>query len=371
MKILSVFGTRPEAIKMAPVIKALCAVDWAQSLICVTAQHREMLDKVLDIFGIHPDYDLNIMEENQSLFHITIKGLHGIKEVLEAEKPQLVLVQGDTTTTFIASLAAFYLKIPIGHVEAGLRTNNKYKPFPEEINRRIVSVLADFHFAPSINAKEQLLREGVDGKKIFITGNTVIDALLWIINNNKNKQKVFDSKFAFLSPENKLILVTAPRRENFGRPLENICDALKKIVKRNHDVQVIYPVHTNPNVQNVVREHLEGLGRIHLIRPLNYECFVYLMNRSYLILTDSGGIQEEAPALGKPVLVLRDKTERPEAIEAGTARLVGTRVGTIVSNTESLLNNEATYQRVSKIANPFGDGFATRRIIEIIKDIFV
>jgi len=319
LKILSVFGTRPEAIKMAPVIKALCAADWAQSLICVTAQHRKMLDDVLEVFGIQPDYDLDIMKENQSLFEVTTRGLGGIREVLEREKPRLVLVQGDTTTTFVTSLAAFYLKIPVGHVEAGLRTNDKYEPFPEEINRRIVSALAELHFAPTEKAKNHLLSEGVNEEKIFVTGNTVIDALLWTANNTKDKQEVFNCEFSFLNSKNRLILVTAHRRESFGAGFKNICNAIRKLAASFPEYDFVYPVHLNPNVQKPVQNILNHnkLPNVYLIGPMEYLSFVYSMKKAYLILTDSGGIQEEAITLGKPILVMRNTTERPEGIKSG------------------------------------------------------
>lgn len=367
LRVLTVFGTRPEAIKLAPVIQKLKAEgSKIKTIVCVTAQHREMLDEVLRTFNIKQDYDLDIMESNQSLFEVTAKGLLGIREILELEKPDVVLLQGDTTTTFAVALAAFYLKIPIGHIEAGLRTKDKYKPFPEEINRRLTSALTDFHFAPTESAKMNLLREGFDGKNIFITGNTVVDALFWILNNTKRTQKQMSFEYPFLNSDNRLILVTAHRRESFGEPLENICEALRKIVERNKNVKIVYPVHLNPNVQMPVKRILSNIDRIYLISPLNYESFVHFMNKSFFILTDSGGIQEEAPSLDKPVLVMRDRTERPEAIEAGTARLVGTETGKIIENVERLLNDKTEYQRMAKATNLFGDGKAAERIVKIL-----
>jgi len=362
-----VFGTRPEAIKMAPVIKELQKHQQDfKTIICITAQHREMLDEVLELFAIKPDYDLNIMQDNQSLFDVITKSLLKIKEVLETEKPDLVMVQGDTTSTFSASLASFYFRIPIAHIEAGLRTKDKYQPFPEEINRRLTSHLADFHFTPTRQAKENLIKEGIPKESIFLTGNTVVDSLFYILKEIKNKKDI--DKFSFLnSNKNKLILVTAHRRENFGKPLKNICFALKKIVERNKDVEIVYPVHPNPNVYNVVTAILRDIERIHLIKPLDYFSFVYLMSKSYLILTDSGGIQEEAPSLGKPILVMREKTERPEVINSGIAKLVGTQISSIVRTTENLLKDRKSYEKMSKVVNPFGDGKASERIVKILK----
>ncbi len=366
-KIAVIFGTRPEAIKMALVIKELQKYpNIFKPLICVTAQHREMLDEVLRLFAIAPHYDLNIMEDNQSIFEVTAKGLLGIKGILEKEKPAMVLVQGDTTTAFAVSLASFYLKIPLGHVEAGLRTGDKYKPFPEEINRRLISVIADLHFVSTQRAKLNLLGEGIAKEKIFVTGNTVVDALFYVLKKIEDK-KDYDWPFPFLeSRSNRLILVTAHRRESFGKPFKNVCYALKKIVKRDKSTIVVYPAHPNPNIQNTVRKILGNAERIHLIAPLDYFHFVYLMTRSYLILTDSGGIQEEAPSLGKPVLVMRDKTERTEGIEAGVAKLVGTEINNIVENVENLLNDREVYERMARVANPFGDGKGVQRIVDIL-----
>jgi UDP-N-acetylglucosamine 2-epimerase (non-hydrolysing) len=374
-KVLFVFGTRPEAIKLAPVINRLrLRRQEFQLIVCVTAQHREMLDHVLDLFEIQPDYDLNIMENDQSLFDVTVKGLRRLEKVLKKEKPDIVLVQGDTTTTLVASLAAYYLKIKTGHIEAGLRTEDRFNPFPEEINRKITDCLADFYFAPTEKAKENLIKEGVDERKIFVTGNTVVDALLMTVEKQKDKriQESFERKFLNnygLSLNNqKLILVTGHRRESFGKDLESICQGLKKLAQSNHNLQIIYPVHLNPNVQKPARKILEKVSNIHLIEPLDYSSFVWLMNRAHLILTDSGGIQEEAPSLGTPVLVMRKKTERPEGISAGTAKLVGTESETIFSKTMELLDDGKSYKTMSKAVNPYGDGKASERIIDILRN---
>lgn len=352
---------------MAPVIKELQKYpNIFKPLICVTAQHREMLDQVLKLFAIAPHYDLNIMEDNQSIFEVTAKGLLGIRGILEKEKPAMVLVQGDTTTAFAVSLASFYLKIPLGHIEAGLRTRDKYKPFPEEINRQLISVITDLHFVSTQRAKLNLLGEGIAKEKIFVTGNTVVDALFYVLKKIEDKEG-YDWPFLFLeSRSNRLILVTAHRRESFGKPLKNICYALKKIVKRNKSTIVVYSVHSNPNIQNTVRKILGNAERIHLIASLDYFHFVYLMTRSCLILTDSGGIQEEAPSLGKPVLIMRDKTERPEGVEVGVAKLVGTEINNIVENVENLLNDREVYERMARVANPFGDGKGAQRIVDVL-----
>ena len=364
-KILTIFGTRPEAIKLAPVIKELeRRNDVFVSKVCVTAQHREMLDPFLQLFGINPDWDLNIMQPNQSLFDITAKALIKLKEVLEKEKPDLVLVQGDTTTTFTAALAAYYLKIKVGHVEAGLRTLDKYNPFPEELNRRLVGHIADLHFAPTKRAKENLLFEGIPEGSIFVTGNTVVDALFMILARTTSEDYL---PKALSQPDRKLILVTAHRRESFGEGIANICLALKEIVKRVPDVEIVYPVHLNPNVREPVYRMLGGVERVHLIEPLDYIPFVHLMKASYLILTDSGGIQEEAPSLGKPVLVLRNITERPEAVEAGAAKLVGTDPQRIVAETLRLLQDPSEYSKMANVPNPFGDGRAALRIADILE----
>lgn len=367
-KILIVFGTRPEIIKMAPVIKELKKYPRFKVSICVTAQHRELLDDLLKLFEIEPHYDLNIMRKNQSLFEVTTKSLMRIKRVLGGENPDLVVVQGDTTTAFAISLAAFYLKIAVAHIEAGLRTGDKYKPFPEEVNRRLISSLADLHFAPTQKAKENLLKEGINEKNIYVTGNTVIDALLWVLNKIKKNQKKINLNFSFLKPKSKkLILVTAHRRESFGIPLKNICLALKKLVERNKDIMIVYPVHPNPNVRETVKKILAKINRIELISPLDYAPFVYIMSKAYLILTDSGGIQEEASSLGKPVLVMRDTTERQEAIEAGVSELIGTDTEKIVRSVEALLDDEEKYKNMARKCRPFGDGKAARKIVNILE----
>jgi len=371
-KILIVFGTRPEAIKMAPLVKAFQAVqERCQTVVCVTAQHREMLDQVLTLFDIKPEHDLNIMKPGQDLFDITSNILLGLKVVLLAEKPDLVLVHGDTSTTLATSLAAYYAGVPVGHVEAGLRTGNKRAPFPEEINRRLTGAIADLHFAPTDAARDNLLREGVDPATIFVTGNTVIDALLDVSQRLKDGAKLranFEEKFAFLDRSKKLILVTGHRRENFGEGFENICNALADIAASSPNVEVLYPVHLNPNVRKPVADILAArkLANVHLIDPVDYLPFVYLMNRAHIIITDSGGVQEEAPSLGKPVLCMRDTTERPEAVTAGTVKLVGTSREAIVSETLNLLSNPADYARMSQAHNPYGDGQAVGRIVDIV-----
>lgn len=364
IKIFNVFGTRPEVIKSAPLVKELRSYsDQIDSKVIITAQHRKMVDQFLNLFNIHPDYDLNIMKPNQTIFDVTGRCLKKLEDILRKEKPNLILVQGDTTTAFAASLAAYYLKIKVGHIEAGLRTKDKYRPFPEEMNRRLVGVIADLHFAPTNKAKENLLREKVDPKTIFVTGNTVIDSLLDITKRNYQFKDPFIKRI--ISKKKRIILVTAHRRESFGRPLESICEALKEIAI-SFDVEIIYPVHLNPNVQDTVKRILSGVKNIHLIEPLEYEPFVHLMKRSYIILTDSGGIQEEAPSLGKPVLVMREVTERPEGIKAGTAKLVGMKKTKIVYEVSKLLNSKATYNKMAKAVNPYGDGRAAKRIAKII-----
>jgi len=350
---------------LAPVIKELeRRNDVFMSKVCVTAQHREMLDPFLQLFEIKPDWDLNIMQPNQSLFDVTAKALMKLKEVLEEEKPDLVLVQGDTTTTFTAALAAYYLKIKVGHVEAGLRTLDKYNPFPEELNRRLVGHIADLHFAPTKRAKDNLLSEGIPESSIFVTGNTVVDALFMILAQTKSEDYL---PRALFHPDCKLILVTAHRRESFGEGIANICLALREIVERASDVEIVYPVHLNPNVRKPVYRMLGGVERIRLIEPLDYISFVHLMKASYLILTDSGGIQEEAPSLGKPVLILRNTTERPEAVEAGAAKLVGTNPQRIVEETLRLLQDPLEYSKMANVPNPFGDGKASLRIVDILE----
>lgn len=368
-KILSVFGTRPEAIKMAPVVQALWREKTLESKVCVTAQHRQMLDQVLSLFDICPDFDLDLMNPGQDLTDITTKVLVGMRQVFKEWRPDLILVHGDTTTTLAASLAAYYEKIPVGHVEAGLRTKNIYSPWPEEMNRRLTGSISSIHFAPTDKARQNLLAEGVPSNQIHVTGNTVIDALLQVsdrVRRNTFLDDGFESQFSYLDKTKKLILVTGHRRENFGDGFENICLSLKILGERN-DVQIVYPVHLNPNVQEPVRRILAGSPRVHLIDPLDYLPFVYLMSRSYLIITDSGGVQEEAPSLGKPVLVMRDTTERPEAVDAGTVRLVGTDVEKIVSEATKLLTCGETYKAMSLAHNPYGDGLAAEKIVKILK----
>lgn len=372
MKVMVVFGTRPEAIKMAPLVKGLQAcTDDIETVVCVTAQHREMLDQVLKLFAIVPEHDLNIMKPGQDLFDITGNILAGLKSVLSHEKPDLVLVHGDTTTTLATSLAAYYARVPVGHVEAGLRTGNKHAPYPEEMNRRLTGAIADLHYAPTSAAEANLLREGVLPSSIHVTGNTVIDALLAVVHklrNDAEAQMTLKQRFAFLNPAKRLILVTGHRRENFGEGFQNICQALADIAAEHSDAEVLYPVHLNPNVRQPVADILAArkLDNVHLIDPVDYLPFVYLMDRSYLIITDSGGVQEEAPSLGKPVLVMRDTTERPEAVDAGTVRLVGTSREKIVRETRRLLDDGAEYTRMSRAHNPYGDGKAVERIIQSI-----
>jgi len=371
LKVITVIGTRPEAIKLAPVIKELEKYpDKFKSIIVVTAQHRQMLDQVLELFKIEPLYDLNVMSNNQTLSNVTMRIIERFDPIIKKEKPDLIIVQGDTTTTFISSLVGFYHKIKVAHIEAGLRTYNKYRPFPEEINRRLTGVLTDFHFAPTERAKQNLLSEGILEENVFVIGNTVIDALLITLEklkNDKTKLQYLNYKFPFLNSKSKLILLTAHRRENFGKPLKNICLAIKEIVKNNPSVEIIYPIHLNPNVQNPVKRILKDNQRIHLTDPLDYESFIWLMDKSYLILTDSGGIQEEGPSLGKPVLVLREVTERPEAVEAGTVKVVGLNKDRIIKETQRLLDDETVYKKMSKAVNPYGDGKASQRIVEILK----
>ncbi len=364
-KISFIFGTRPEAIKLCPLILAMRAQPDFEPHVCVTAQHREMLDQALKLFEIKPDYDLNIMAPEQDLFDVTCNVISGLKSILEKERPDIILVQGDTTTTMAASLAAFYFKMPVGHVEAGLRTYKKFAPFPEEINRRLTTHIADLHFTPTDHAKQNLLKEGVPEESIYVTGNTVIDALLKtvkLIKSNPTLKRLLADQFSYLDSSRRLILVTGHRRENFGEGFERICAALRKIGERE-DIQIIYPVHLNPNVQKPVKRVLGDCPRIHLIEPLDYLQFVYLMNRSYIIITDSGGIQEEAPNLGKPVLVIRSTTERPEAVYAGTVRLVGTDSKKIINEAEKLLDDKSYYKKMASVLNPYGDGKATDRIV--------
>ena len=371
MRVLSVFGTRPEAIKMAPVVKALATAQGVDARVCVTAQHRGMLDQVLALFDIRPDVDLDIMQNNQTLTDITCGVLRGLDDVLAELKPDRVLVHGDTTTTLAASLAAFYRRIPVGHVEAGLRTGNLYAPYPEEMNRRLTDGIADMMFAPTESSRQNLVAEGISDDRIFVTGNTVIDALLEVTERLRSDAPLvtsLQSRFPFLDEGRKLILVTGHRRENFGDGFKQICSALAQLAARP-DVQIVYPVHLNPNVQGPVFEIVGDHPNVHLLKPQDYLPFVYLMNRAHMILTDSGGIQEEAPSLGKPVLVMREVTERPEAVAAGTVELVGTDCDLIVETTRRLLDNEAAYGAMSRAHNPYGDGQASQRIIkEILRE---
>lgn len=367
LKTLCVFGTRPEAIKMAPLAIQLAEDDRFDAKVCVTGQHREMLDQVLELFELKPDYDLDIMKPGQDLTDVITGILQGLKAVLVELKPDIVLVHGDTATTFAATLAAYYQQIPVGHVEAGLRTGNIYSPWPEEGNRKLTGALATLHFAPTATSKNNLLREGIKESSIEITGNTVIDALLQVVaklDNNQQLQQALRERFSFINAEKKLILVTGHRRESFGGGFERICQALADTAKAHPDVEILYPVHLNPNVREPVNRLLQGINNLHLIEPLDYLPFVYLMNCADIILTDSGGIQEEAPSLGKPVLVMRDTTERPEAVEAGTVKLVGTEVHAICSGLNSLLSDEQAYTAMSRAYNPYGDGQACARIRE-------
>lgn len=363
-KVMVVFGTRPEAIKMAPVVKELQKQEDLQTIVTVTAQHREMLDQVLDLFQIRPDYDLNLMKQHQDLYSITTGVLTGLKEVLETEKPDLLLVHGDTTTTFAAALAAFYQHIPVGHVEAGLRTRNKFNPFPEEINRTLTGSLTDLHFAPTDSARENLIAESTALFRIWVTGNTVIDALLQTIKPDYQ----FPEEISNIDFSKRIILVTTHRRENWGDNMRNIYQALMRLVEEFDDVEVVFPVHRNPIVRDLAQEMLGSRPGFHLIDPLEYEPFSHLQNASYLILTDSGGIQEEAPSLGKPVLVLRDYTERPEAVQAGTVKLVGTASERVYSEARLLLADRQEYDKMARAINPYGDGHASKRIVKVIKD---
>lgn len=370
MKVLVVFGTRPEAIKMAPVVMELKRSSSIETRTCVTAQHRQMLDQVLDLFSIKPDYDLDLMRSGQTLTELTCGIIRGITEVLKDWAPDLILVHGDTTTTLSTTLAAYYQKTSVGHVEAGLRTGNIYSPWPEEMNRKVVGTIAKYHFAPTNSAKENLLNEGYSQESIYVTGNTVIDALLSIekrLAESDSARNDFLKKFYFLDKSKKMILVTGHRRENFGEGFENICGALRRLSERD-DVQIVYPVHLNPAVQEPVKRILSGRDNVHLIEPQDYLPFVYLMRVAYFILTDSGGIQEEAPALGKPVLVMRDTTERPEAVDSGTVALVGTSEDGIYSGCVRLLDDMSIYQRMALSHSPYGDGCAARRIVEIIEN---
>lgn len=372
-KVLIVFGTRPEAIKMAPLVKEFEKnKEKFEMRVCVTAQHREMLDQVLNIFDIKPYYDLNLMKQGQDLYDVTSKVLIEMKPVLEDFNPHVVLVHGDTTTGFASALAAYYKQIPVGHVEAGLRTGDIYSPFPEEMNRKLIGNIATYHFSPTKTSSNNLKNENINFNNIFVTGNSVIDALHLILNKIKDNEKLQDElkkkigKSGYEINNKKMILVTGHRRENFGEGFINICKALKKIAEDNDEIDIVYPVHLNPNVRKPVNELLKGIRNVFLIEPLEYEPFLYLMSKSHIVLTDSGGIQEEAPSLGKPVLVMRDTTERPEAVEAGTVKLVGTNIKKIIDEVEKLLKDENEYEKMSKAHNPYGDGKTCKRIIELL-----
>ena len=361
IKVMSIFGTRPEAIKMAPLIKELSKRKEIESIVCVTAQHRQMLDQVLETFDIKPDYDLDIMKQGQSLSDITSRVLHGLEDVIKEAKPDIILVHGDTTTTFAGALAAFYNHVDIGHVEAGLRTNDKYSPYPEEMNRQMVDCMTDMYFAPTNLSKQNLLDENIDENKIYVTGNTAIDAMATTVDNNYSHPEL-----EWIKDNERLILVTAHRRENLGDPMRNIFKAIKRIVDEFEDVKVLYPIHLNPKVRDVAHEIFDGCDRIKLIEPLEVFDFHNFINKCYMIMSDSGGVQEEAPSLGKPVLVLRDTTERPEGIDAGTLKLVGTDENNIYEEAKLLLVNEDEYNRMSKASNPYGDGHASERIVDSI-----
>ncbi len=361
IKVISIFGTRPEAIKMAPLVKELEKRKKIESIVVVTAQHRQMLDSVLETFEIKPDYDLNIMKQGQTLGEIITRALTGLEEVIKKEKPDIVLVHGDTTTTFAGALAAFYNGVSIGHVEAGLRTYDKYSPYPEEMNRQMVDCMTDMYFAPTLMSKENLLKEGKDESKIYVTGNTAIDAMSTTVDENYTHPEL-----ECIKPNEKMILLTAHRRENLGEPMRNIFKAVKRITDEFNDVKVIYPIHLNPKVREIANEIFDGDDKVHLIEPLEVFDFHNFQNKSYIILTDSGGIQEEAPSLGKPVLVLRDTTERPEGIKAGTLKLVGTDEETVYNETKKLLTNKIEYEKMSKASNPYGDGHASEKIVDAI-----
>ena len=366
IKVMSIFGTRPEAIKMAPLVKELEKRNEIESIVCVTAQHRQMLDQVLETFKIKPDYDLNIMKNGQTLGDITTRALTGIEGIIKEVKPDIVLVHGDTTTTFAGALAAFYNQVAIGHVEAGLRTNDKYSPFPEEMNRQMVDCMTDMYFAPTNISKANLLKENIEEEKIYVTGNTAIDAMATTVDENYQHPEL-----DWIKSNERMILLTAHRRENLGEPMRHIFNAIKRIVDEFSDVKVIYPIHLNPKVRSVANEVFKDCDRVKLIEPLEVFDFHNFQNKSYIILTDSGGIQEEAPSLGKPVLVLRDTTERPEGIEAGTLKLVGTEENVIYEETKRLLTNKEEYEKMSKASNPYGDGHASERIVDAIIERFI
>jgi len=376
LKVMLVFGTRPEAIKMAPLYHALKATTGIQTSVCVTAQHRQMLDQVLKVFEIYPDIDLNLMKSGQDLFDVTTSVLLEMRRILRQQQPDVVLVHGDTTTTLATAMAAFYAGVSVGHVEAGLRTHDIYAPFPEEFNRQVASKVTRWHFAPTSISKQNLLAERVSAEAITVTGNTVIDALLWVLKKIEDfpqRRFALNDFLSDLLPFNwrdtRFVLITGHRRENFGDGFLQICEAIKEVAKRYPALHFVYPVHLNPNIQQPINEVLDGLVNVHLIDPLDYEPFVYLLKHSYIVLTDSGGIQEEAPSLGKPVLVMRDVTERPEAIDAGTVRLVGANRQRIVENICELMDNEESYRSMSRAHNPYGDGKACARIIEVLKRV--
>ncbi len=365
VKVMSIFGTRPEAIKMAPLVKELERREEIESIVCVTAQHREMLDQVLETFEIKPDYDLNIMKQGQTLGDVTTRALNGVEEVIKESQPDIVLVHGDTTTTFAGALAAFYNQVAIGHVEAGLRTYDKYSPFPEEMNRQMVDCMTDMYFAPTELSKANLLKENINEEKIYITGNTAIDAMSTTVDSDYTHPEL-----DWINNNERMILLTAHRRENLGEPMRHIFKAIRKIVDEFEDVKVIYPIHMNPKVREVAKEIFDGCDRVKLIEPLEVFDFHNFQNKSFIILTDSGGIQEEAPSLGKPVLVLRDTTERPEGIDAGTLKLVGTDEDVIYEETKKLLTDKEQYEKMSKASNPYGDGHASERIVDAIIEKF-
>lgn len=366
IKVMTVFGTRPEGIKMAPIVKELEKREGIESVVCITAQHREMLDQVLNLFKIWPDYDLDIFSKGQTLTEITTRALLGLEELIEKEKPDLLLVQGDTTTVFSGALAAFYQKVRIGHVEAGLRSGNLYSPYPEEANRRLTGILTDFHFAPTERNRQNLLREDYPDSKIFITGNTVIDALKYSV---KEDYRFELEKLNELDYHRKrVILLTSHRRENIGEPMKNIFTAVRDIVEKYEDVEIVFPIHLNPKVRDIAEAVLSDNDRIHIVEPLDYEPFTNLMARVHLVVTDSGGLQEEAPTLGKPVLVVREETERPEGIESGTAKLVGTSYEKLYRELDTLLSDQAEYEKMAQAVNPYGDGRASKRIVDIIEE---
>lgn len=364
LKVMTIFGTRPEAIKMAPLVKQLQETEEIESILCVTAQHREMLDMVLDLFELKADYDLDIMQHGQTISDITVKVLKGLESILQEVKPDIVLVHGDTTTTFIGALAAFYQQIPVGHVEAGLRSGNIYSPYPEEMNRKLTGALTSLHFAPTKGNYQNLLREGIKEENIFVTGNTVIDALLQVVKKDYTFENQLLNEIDYINK--KVIVMTCHRRENWGEPMENIFEAVVEVVKNHREVEVVFPVHLNPKIRDLAQEIMGGVEGIHLIEPLDYEPFANLLKRAHFILTDSGGIQEEAPALGKPILVLRTETERPEAVEAGTVKVVGVEKDPIIKAVEDLLLNSEHYSQMANAVNPYGDGMASKRIIEAL-----